>query len=155
GEGATAGGPCGAPLGTHPATAGDVWLFDPATKTLIAGDLVTLPVPFLDTACPERWAKALDGLAATGFTVLVPGHGEPMVPADFATYRTAFANLLACGASARDKADCVAGWQKDAAPLLAGADAKFVAMLADYYVETALRGDAKQRAALCGVRPRG
>ena len=44
-------------------TAGDVWLFDPATRVLAAGDLVTLPAPFLDTACPERWKAALDRVA--------------------------------------------------------------------------------------------
>jgi hypothetical protein len=31
-------------------TAGDVWVFDPATRVLVSGDLVTLPAPLLDTA---------------------------------------------------------------------------------------------------------
>jgi len=35
---------------------------------LIAGDLVTLPVPFLDTACPNGWRKALDTLDDQRFT---------------------------------------------------------------------------------------
>ena len=37
-------------------TAGDLWLYDPKTRVLLAGDLVTLPVPFLDTACPRALA---------------------------------------------------------------------------------------------------
>ena len=41
-------------LESHAVTAGDVWVFDPKTRVLAAGDLVTLPVPFLDTACPAH-----------------------------------------------------------------------------------------------------
>src|SRR5262245_46240827 len=44
-------------------TAGDVWVFDPQTRVLLAGDLVTLPAPFFDTACPRRWRAALSRLA--------------------------------------------------------------------------------------------
>src|SRR4030081_1563138 len=57
-------------LETYAVTAGDVWVFDPRSRVLAAGDLVTLPVPFLDTACPERWRAALDHLAKTDFKVL-------------------------------------------------------------------------------------
>jgi len=137
-------------LEKYAVTAGDVWLLDPATGTLVAGDLVTLPVPFMDTACPARWLEALDRLAKIDFKVLVPGHGAPMTRSDFATYRTAFAGLLRCGASSADKASCVDGWLKDAGPLLASADAKLTKALADYYVENSLRGDARRSAKLCG-----
>jgi glyoxylase-like metal-dependent hydrolase (beta-lactamase superfamily II) len=58
-------------------TAGDVWVEDPATQTLFAGDLVTLPVPFFDTACPAQWSLALGHIAERRFTALVPGHGPP------------------------------------------------------------------------------
>ena len=37
----------------------------------------TLPAPFLDTACPSGWQKALGELAAVDFQTLVPGHGAP------------------------------------------------------------------------------
>src|SRR5262249_53961076 len=47
-------------LERNAATEGDVWVLDRASGTLITGDLVTLPVPFLDTANPEGWAAALD-----------------------------------------------------------------------------------------------
>ena len=72
---------------------GDVWVLDRSTGTLAAGDLVTLPVPFLDTACPEGWTRALSALAALPFERLVPGHGEPMTRAGFERYRRAHARL--------------------------------------------------------------
>ena len=80
-------------------TAGDVWLYDPETRVLAAGDLVTLPAPFFDTACPAHWQSALAELGDVDFDILVPGHGEPMSRADFAVYRRAFDALLACAAS--------------------------------------------------------
>jgi glyoxylase-like metal-dependent hydrolase (beta-lactamase superfamily II) len=129
-------------------TAGDVWVFDPATRVLAAGDLVTLPAPFLDTACPAGWQKALDALAETDFTTLVPGHGPPMTPQDFRTYKTAFGGLLACAASDRVKNDCIDGWTKDAAALLKDEDPGFVRPLVDYYVGL-LRGDPARIARLC------
>ncbi len=96
-------------LERHAVTAGDVWVLDPATKVLAAGDLVTLPAPLLDTACPEGWRRALGDLAAAGFSVLVPGHGEPMDRAAFQTYRKSFDALLDCGASQRPADECVDG----------------------------------------------
>ncbi len=131
-------------------TEGDVWLLDPATRVLVAGDLVTLPVPFLDTACPTRWRSALERLSKTDFRVLVPGHGAPMTRPAFETYRTAFDRLLACAASPRAKETCVAGWMTDVGSLLEGEDAGFVRSLADYYVGSILRGDEKRLARLCG-----
>jgi glyoxylase-like metal-dependent hydrolase (beta-lactamase superfamily II) len=145
-----AGRPLEVHLERHAVTAGDVWLVDPASGTLVAGDLVTLPAPFMDTACPARWQEALGRLAVVDFKLLVPGHGAPMKKADFEIYRKAFDGLVACGGSARDKKECSGGWVEDAAPLLAGADEKFVRAMVDYYVDTALRGDASKRAELCG-----
>src|SRR5690242_1277594 len=63
---------------SHAVTAGDVWLFDPASRVLASGDLVTLPAPLFDTACADRWKKALGDLAEIDFKVLVSGHGAPM-----------------------------------------------------------------------------
>jgi glyoxylase-like metal-dependent hydrolase (beta-lactamase superfamily II) len=137
-------------LETHAVTAGDLWILDRATRTLVAGDLVTLPAPFMDTACPRRWRAALRRLAAERFDLLVPGHGAPMRKADLRTYVAAFDGLLACGASKRPKEECSAGWQEAAAPLLGGADPAFTRSLVEYYVDTALRGDPARRAPLCG-----
>jgi glyoxylase-like metal-dependent hydrolase (beta-lactamase superfamily II) len=129
-------------------TAGDLWVFDPATRVLAAGDLVTLPVPFLDTACPAGWQKALADLASVDFTTLVPGHGEPMTRAGLDTYRAAFDGLLACAASDRARDDCIDGWTKGAAPLLKTEDPKFARALLGYYVDQ-LRGDAARITRLC------
>lgn len=137
-------------LESHAVTAGDVWIFDPQTRVLAAGDLVTLPVPFLDTACPARWKSALDGLAHQKFKVLIPGHGAPMRRAQFETYRNAYANLLDCATSAKDKSACIDGWVGDAKPLLADDEAKFARSLLDYYVDSSLRGDKERARKLCG-----
>jgi glyoxylase-like metal-dependent hydrolase (beta-lactamase superfamily II) len=137
-------------LESRAVTEGDVWIFDPATRVLVAGDLVTLPVPFLDTACPARWQSALERLSRTDFRLLVPGHGAPMTRSAFEAYRTAFSRLLSCASSSHEKEACVEGWMKDAGSLLAGEDAAFVRSLADYYVGSVLRGDGKPLARLCG-----
>jgi glyoxylase-like metal-dependent hydrolase (beta-lactamase superfamily II) len=136
-------------LESHAVTAGDVWLLEPRTKTLIAGDLVTLPVPFLDTACPVRWAESLDRLSRVDFKRLVPGHGPAMTRADFETYRAGFTHLLACGASDKSKEECISGWLRDVSTLVPQEDQAFTRSLTDYYVGV-LRGDPAKVAKLCG-----
>lgn len=130
-------------------TAGDVWLQDPATRVMIAGDLVTLPVPFLDTACPEGWQLALDLLARYDFQILVPGHGPPLTRAEFETYRAAFGNLLRRAASDAPAADCIDGWLQDVGPLVPAAEHEFARHLLAYYLDQHLRGDPERRAELC------
>jgi len=137
-------------LQANAVTAGDVWLFDPKTKVLAAGDLVTLPVPFLDTACPAHWQDALGTLARQDFKVLVPGHGAPMSRGQFETYRHAYANLLACASSDKAKSACIEGWMSDAQPLLATDDSKFAKSLLDYYLDDSLRADPAKTKKLCG-----
>jgi glyoxylase-like metal-dependent hydrolase (beta-lactamase superfamily II) len=129
-------------------TAGDLWVYDPKTRLLAAGDLVTLPVPFLDTACPSGWQKALGDVAAVDFQTLVPGHGAPMTRADFDSYRKALDGFLACSASDRRAAECVDGWLAAAADLVKPDDPKFVRSLAGYYVQL-LRKDPARIARLC------
>lgn len=126
------------------ATLGDVWLYDPASRVLASGDLVTLPAPFFDTACPARWRATFADLADTGFATLVPGHGAPMDRAGFDTWRRAFHNLLACAATPTRDATCIAGWKRDAAPLLRPGDAAAVDGLLGYYLSTGLRERAAQ-----------
>ena len=92
----------------HAATAGDVWLYDPATRTLITGDLVTAPVPFLDTACPEGWRKTLDQIAAKPFMTLIPGHGAPMSRGRFMGWRRSFNAFLDCARGTRKTSYCTA-----------------------------------------------
>lgn len=130
-------------------TAGDVWVFDPQTRVLLAGDLVTLPAPFLDTACPTRWRESLSHLRATHFRVLIPGHGVPMPPAGLETYNKAFSRLLACTATDRPKSECVSGWLSDAGELIPESDRGYARALVDYYTDNVLRGDPGRLAKLC------
>jgi glyoxylase-like metal-dependent hydrolase (beta-lactamase superfamily II) len=130
-------------------TAGDLWVYDPKSRVLAAGDLVTFPGPFLDTACPSGWQKALGELEAVDFETLVPGHGAPMTRQDFRSYRTAFDALLTCsGASDRNSDECIDGWTRAMAPFLEDEDPKFVRGLLGYYVDL-LRKGGSRIAALC------
>ena len=140
-------------LESHAVTAGDVWVFEPQTHVLAAGDLVTLPVPFLDTACPAHWKIALDDLAHADFKTLVPGHGAPMSRAQFETYRKAYDNLYTCAASSKDKNICIDGWLANAKPLLGDTDPHFVKSLVDYYVDNSLRAPRAKLDKLCGAAP--
>lgn len=132
-------------------TAADLWVLDPATGVLAAGDLVTLPVPLLDTACPTGWRDALDHLAAVEFTVLVPGHGAPMTRAQFDAYRAGFGHLLACAASPRAEAECADGWLADLGALVPESDRAFARSLLAYYVPNLLRADPARAAGLCAA----
>jgi glyoxylase-like metal-dependent hydrolase (beta-lactamase superfamily II) len=128
------------------ASAGDVWLYDPRARLVIAGDLITLPAPFLDTACPSRWSTALEEVLGQPFAHVAPGHGRLMVRADVVRYREAFNALLACAKGTGPAATCARAWASAAAPLqddptrdLAGA-----IEYATYYVEEILRKPTKR-----------
>ena len=138
-------------LETYSVTAGDVWVFDPATRVLVAGDLVTLPVPFLDTACPEHWKTALRNLAEVNFKILIPGHGALMHRREFARYRHAYENLFECAASAKSKEQCADGWVHDVGNLLGDNERSNAKSMLVSYMDTSLRGDPKRIARLCGV----
>jgi glyoxylase-like metal-dependent hydrolase (beta-lactamase superfamily II) len=138
-------------LETYSVTAGDVWVFDPATRVLAAGDLVTLPVPFLDTACPQHWKTALGNLAAADFKILIPGHGPPMHRRKFARYRHAYENLFECAAGAKSKEQCADGWVHDVGNLLGDNERSNAKSLLVSYMDTSLRGDPKRIARLCGA----
>jgi glyoxylase-like metal-dependent hydrolase (beta-lactamase superfamily II) len=126
-------------LESHAVTAGDVWVFDPGTRVLLAGDLVTLPAPFFESACPARWRAALAHLDKAPFDWLVPGHGAPMHKAQFAVYRKAFSNLLDCVAGNAGKNACVDGWIGDASTLFtASKDASYARTLIGYYMDNYL-----------------
>lgn len=120
-------------------TEGDVWVLDRASGTLITGDLVTLPVPFLDTANPEGWAAALDRLVKVEAKLVVPGHGEPMPPAGLTTYRKAFRDLLVCAKSKRTTAECSDQWFATIGDLAKGTDPALGKSSMKYYLENVLR----------------
>ena len=105
-------------LAPDAATAGDVWLYDPKARVAAVGDLVTLPAPFLDTACPAGWRRALGEIWATPFQIALPGHGPPLTRASFAAWRSAFDALMDCSASAKPKEACAAAWVEGVRPLL-------------------------------------
>jgi glyoxylase-like metal-dependent hydrolase (beta-lactamase superfamily II) len=136
-------------LAPFAATEDDVWLYDPAAHLLIAGDLVVTEVPFMDTACAEGWRRALDALAATPFTTLIPGHGDPMTHAQFLTWRTAFDNLVDCGASDRPRAECIAGWRRDAAIFMRPGREHMVDAMVGYYLDSRLRAAPAERQHYC------
>jgi glyoxylase-like metal-dependent hydrolase (beta-lactamase superfamily II) len=117
-------------------TDADLWLYDEASGVAVIGDLVTLPAPFFETACPARWQDALEEVWATPFRLAVPGHGAPMARVEFDTYRKAFDAFRACVGSDRPAAACAAGWTRDVGPLLVtDADRRQATDYATYYVD--------------------
>ena len=135
-------------LARFAATEGDVWIHDPEAGLVIAGDLVVAAVPFFDTACPQGWRRALDEIAATEFTSLIPGHGDAMTRGQFLQWRVAFDNLLDCAASTAERQACVAGWNRDAAPFLSPHRTMSDELLA-YYVDQRLRAPPEERDRYC------
>src|SRR5258706_5234947 len=105
-------------LAPNAATNGDVWLFDPRSGVAALGDLVTLPAPFLDTACPEGWKSALAKVSAAPFRIAIPGHGAPMQRPQFLLYRRSFESFIDCSRSDRPKESCAADWAQAVRPLL-------------------------------------
>lgn len=114
----------------------DVWFFDKATGLAVIGDLVTVPVPYFETACPDRWKASLDDVWATPFETAIPGHGRPMNRAQFDSYRQSFGAFVSCVTSPRAPAECSKVWVDGISGLI-GDDPKrrdAVAANAQYYV---------------------
>ena len=59
-------------------TPGDTYLYLPAGKVVVAGDLLVNPVTFGLSSYPTGWLKTLEGIDRLDVDVLVPGHGEPL-----------------------------------------------------------------------------
>ena len=133
----------------YAATEADIWLYDRRARLAIVGDLVVDVVPFMDTACPDGWAKALEAIAATDFVTLIPGHGPPMTRAAFTQWTTAYTALIACGRSDVASEQCVAGWQRDAGELIPPSHRDYAAELAEYYVATRLRSSPEEQRRYC------
>jgi glyoxylase-like metal-dependent hydrolase (beta-lactamase superfamily II) len=120
-------------------TAGDVWVYDATAQVLAAGDLVTLPAPLLDTACPERWMQAIERISTLRFRWLVPGHGDPMGRGQFVIYRESYHRLLRCSASDAPAQACIDGWLADAGQLFPREQQPLARSLLAYYFEQKLR----------------
>ena len=117
-------------------TDADLWLYDASSGIAAIGDLVTLPAPFFETACPVQWRKALDEVWSVPFQTAIPGHGEPMTRAQFDRYRGAFNAYLDCVESSSEASQCAVGWASTVAPLT-GEDERSRKMAqgyAEYYV---------------------
>jgi len=124
-------------LAPNAATSGDVWLFDERSGVAALGDLVTLPAPFLDTACPEGWKFALAEVSATPFRIAIPGHGAPMQRPQFLLYRRSFESFIDCSRSDRPKESCAADWAQAVRPLLSAdpLEMRRAQSMSVYYVE--------------------
>lgn len=134
-------------LTDHAVTEGDLWIWDPATKTAIIGDIITVPAPFFDTACPAGWAAAFDAIARKPIERVAPGHGPLLSRAEFDAYRSAFDNLLAC-AAANDGATCAEGWLTNAAAFIPDGEQARARGMIVYYVDELIRSPQK-RAEFC------
>lgn len=128
-------------------TDADVWLYDANSGVAIIGDLVTVPVPFFETACPRKWGSALDEVWRTPFKLAIPGHGEPMSREQFNVYRTAFHAFVDCAVSDKAVQQCGKVWSSGVASLTAGnASAQQEAQSgAEYYTELLREGGGKSR----------
>jgi glyoxylase-like metal-dependent hydrolase (beta-lactamase superfamily II) len=58
-------------------TGGDVVVYLPAEKVLIAGDLLLESMPYMGDGFPTDWIDTLEKLKALEFDTVVPGHGRP------------------------------------------------------------------------------
>ncbi len=117
-------------------TDGDLWVYDPATRVAALGDLVTLPAPFFETACPAQWSAALDQVWQAPFELAIPGHGDPMSRAEFDRYRNGYKAFVACVQGNAQAKSCAADWAQAVAPLQGNtASGKAQALeYAEYYV---------------------
>jgi len=57
---------------------GDLVVDLPEQKIAIVGDLIVQPVPYGYSVFPKEWADTMRKLDAMDFTLMLPGHGEPV-----------------------------------------------------------------------------
>jgi glyoxylase-like metal-dependent hydrolase (beta-lactamase superfamily II) len=124
-------------LAKNAATSADLWIYDDKTRIAALGDLVTLPTPFLETACPDGWTTALSEVAATPFKTAIPGHGDPMTHDQLLLYRQTFDSFINCARSDTPKEECATRWANSIQPLLGAhaADGPRIRHTAEYYVD--------------------
>jgi hypothetical protein len=71
-----------------------------------------------------------------------------MARPQFLQWRTAFGNLLDCVATDKAKAECVAGWKRDASAFIPAGDRRIDGMIG-YYLDTRLRAPYREREKFC------
>ena len=123
----------------------DVWLYDRPSGIAVIGDLVTLPSPFFETACPDRWREALDAVWAVPFTTAIPGHGEPMSRAQFDAWRRSFNAYMDCVTGAAEPGQCAATWVDGVAQFVGSDEGarRTARTYAEYYVVMLREGGGK------------
>jgi glyoxylase-like metal-dependent hydrolase (beta-lactamase superfamily II) len=57
-------------------TASDIIIYIPESRVLVAGDIVTHPIPYGFSRQPVKWLETLKQVAELEFDTLIPGHGE-------------------------------------------------------------------------------
>jgi glyoxylase-like metal-dependent hydrolase (beta-lactamase superfamily II) len=126
-------------------TDADLWIYDAGSGVAVLGDLVTLPAPFFETACPAAWRKALDAVWAVPFETAIPGHGEPMSRAQFDAWRAAFNGFVDCAGSEAEPGQCAARWAEGIAAFTGPDEKARKAALAyaEYYVGFLREGGGK------------
>jgi glyoxylase-like metal-dependent hydrolase (beta-lactamase superfamily II) len=141
-------------LAQNAATSGDLWVYDEKTRIAALGDLVTLPTPFLETACPDGWKIALAEVAATPFKTAIPGHGAPLTHNQVRLYQQAFSSFIDCSASPVPKEECATRWTNSIQPLIGSnaADGQQVLRTAAYYVDMLRANDGRSK--YCESPPR-
>ena len=59
-------------------TPGDTFLYLPAEKIVITGDLLVNPIAFALSSYPTGWLRTLEAIDALDGAIIIPGHGEPL-----------------------------------------------------------------------------
>lgn len=59
-------------------TPGDTFLYLPAERLVISGDLLVNPIAFALSSYPTGWLRTLEAIDALAPSVIVPGHGQPL-----------------------------------------------------------------------------
>ena len=59
-------------------TSGDVEVYLPKSKVIIAGDLIAGDTPFIADVSPYEWMHTLDAFEQLNFETVIPGHGDVM-----------------------------------------------------------------------------
>ncbi|HVD93921.1 MAG TPA: MBL fold metallo-hydrolase [Vicinamibacterales bacterium] len=59
-------------------TPGDAFVYLPAEKIVITGDLLVNPVSFALSCYPTGWLRTLEKIDGLDASIIVPGHGEPL-----------------------------------------------------------------------------
>lgn len=109
-------------------TPGDAFLYLPAEKILVTGDLLVNPVSFALSSYPTTWLRTLEYLDSLDASVIVPGHGDPLrnerlLHATMDVFRV----LLREGKAMRAKGVDVDAARDQILPLLADAKATITA----------------------------